>query len=547
VTIFNKKLIILFLSISYNLLFSIDIYKYLSTTDADLLKDFFSINIGIMRLKNSGNLNLIDPIDSENVTNTIKTTLDLVTYGKMDKKSALNKSYNILKQKDKNILDSKEQEIFEKKIFFMDEENSTLIEIFKIMNRNATFKNIAKLWFENFNNPVYKINVLKPFDRILKDNKTICEQNKYDNKYPIDLLFYGEIERIEQTNIINLYIYSYHLDRNIAEITIVSDSENLMENVRKKLKSIFTKIFLVNYATLEINTVTNTSDATGDVTGDNISKNQVDTRIYLDDNYLGKNRVLLEFTVPGNYVLKLTKEGYNDYYENIKISDFENKKLNVSVTSQKEMQVVNFYIEPFGTKIFINSVYQGKTPFKKVLPVGNYVIYAKNELFEDLRYVLSIREIKNEDMNVIYHLKSKNIDTQFKVKRTLYYVAFWNFTFSLTAMIPTVIFAYDYFYKFSYAQTNYNLKMGITQETAHLQYVYTEEGKILEATYKTLYGFAAFMISYTVLSLGWLFYALADYLFTLEKKDFIPILDFYNGEKGDISILFGVDIKLDKR
>lgn len=117
-TIFNKKLIILFLSISYNLLFSIDIYKYLSTTDADLLKDFFSINIGIMRLKNSGNLNLIDPIDSENVTNTIKTTLDLVTYGKMDKKSALNKSYNILKQKDKNILDSKEQEIFKKKNIF---------------------------------------------------------------------------------------------------------------------------------------------------------------------------------------------------------------------------------------------------------------------------------------------------------------------------------------------------------------------------------------------------------------------------------------------
>lgn len=495
-----------------------------------------------MRLKNSGNLNLIDPIDSENVTNTIKTTLDLVSYGRLDRKSAINKSYEILKEKDKNLFKSDEKDLIEKKIFFMREDSLPLIDIFRVMNNSTNFKNIAKLWFENIDNPVYQINVSKPFDRILKYNKTICKENKYNNKYNLDILFYGEIERIENLNIVTIYVYSYHLDKNIGEIIVVSDSENLIENVKKKIKSLLPKIFLVNYGTLEVNTILS------DLTSDNSSDIQIaDTRIYFDNQYLGKNRVFLEFVVPGTYVLKITKEGYNDYYENIKILDFEKKKITISPVEQKEMQIVNFYIEPFGTKIFINSVYQGKSPFKKILPKGNYVIYAKNDLFEDLRYVLSIKEVRKDEMNIVYHLKSKNIDTQFKLKRTLYYVAFWNFTFSLTAMIPTAIFAYEYFYRFNYAQTNYNLKMGITQETAHLQYVYTEEGKILDTTYKTLYGMAAFMITYTVLSLGWLFYALADYLFTLEKKDFIPILEFYDNEKGDISILFGVDIKLEKR
>lgn len=535
-------MIITILSLFVCRIFSSNIYTYLSPEDSDTLKEFFTVNIGIMKLKQIGNINLIDPIDVENVSNTIKSTIELVFFVKMDKKSSLLKSFNILKRK--NIVNDDKKELFEKKISFFDEENSSITEIFKIMNSQAPFKNIAKIWLENFQNPVYLINVGKPFDRIFKENKTICEIMKIDNKYTLDLLFYGEIERIDKMNVVTIYVYSYYHNKDIASITVVSDSEKLIENVRKKIKTILPKIFNVNYASLEVITLLNT-----DMTSDNndSTRDIKDTLIYLNSDYIGKNKVSLEFIVPGSYVLKLVNEKYNHYYQNIKLNDFEDKKLKITLSDSRAMQITNFYIEPFGTKIFINSRYEGKTPFQKALPSGNYVIYAQNDLFEDLRYVFSIKDIKNEEMNIIYHLKSKNIDTQFKQKRILYYISFWNFTFSLTTMIPVVIFAYDYFYKFNYAQTNYNEKMGITQETSHLQYAYTEEGRIMDTTYKTLYGVAAFMISYTVLSLGWLFYSLGDYLLTLEKKDFIPILDFYNNEKGDVSILFGGEIKLDKK
>ena len=70
------------------------------------------------------------------------------------------------------------------------------------------------------------------------------------------------------------------------------------------------------------------------------------------------------------------------------------------------------------------------------------------------------------------------------------------------------------------------------------------DGKILYNTYIGLYAGAAVILSYAAISLGWMFFSLFDYLNIMEKKDFIPILNFYQNEEGKNILTVGGSIKI---
>jgi hypothetical protein len=199
---------------------------------------------------------------------------------------------------------------------------------------------------------------------------------------------------------------------------------------------------------------------------------------------------------------------------------------------KEELQVINFYIEPLGTKIFINSVFQARSPFKKALPKGDYVISAKNDLYEKHRYVFSINEISDEEKTIIFHLKSKDINSYFKLKKILYYTSFWNFTFSLIVTVPLIVFA---------TQTWYMYEEGVAYSE---DYADTQVGRDTLLAKNILYGFAAGMITHTTISLGLLFAALTNYLITLQKRDFIPIIEYYHDLEGKQGVKLGMHIKL---
>ena len=50
---------------------------------------------------------------------------------------------------------------------------------------------------------------------------------------------------------------------------------------------------------------------------------------------------------------------------------------------------------------------------------------------------------------------TKDLSKEFKIKKGLYYSSFWNFTFSLVAMIPLIIIATDYYNKASLSSEHY--------------------------------------------------------------------------------------------
>ncbi|HPO50668.1 MAG TPA: PEGA domain-containing protein, partial [Spirochaetota bacterium] len=471
-------------------LFSVDIIPdLLKNTDSQLLKDMFKCNVGIMRLKSVGKISKINPLDSQNAVNSIKNNLDEVTSIRLTKKAGALKALIYLKSK-LNEGEKKEIELLERKIRNSGEniDNSYIYELFLFMKKNPQFLQIAKQWFENYFNPFYLINIEKPFLRTTKDDKFICETETLkvsDNenaKGKLDFLFSGTIEKIDDIYFINIYAYSYFDDKIIADFSIVSDGQNIPLKINEEMEKVIPKIFLVNYCSLSIKT------------------DDYETGLYIDSNYVGKGNETANYLVPGRYVVTLKKNNYIDRKENVFLSDYEKKEISIKIEKEKPLQTVNFYIEPLGTKIFINSIYQGKTPFKKALPQGNYIISAKNSLYEDYRYYLNINEIEDDEINAVFHLKSKNLVALFEMKKILYYTAFWNFTFGLTTTVPILIFAYDYFYKYGAAYSSY-------QQISEIHYNETEEGKNMYVTQAIFYGLAWGFGFYAILGIGWLFFS----------------------------------------
>ncbi|MBN2547070.1 MAG: PEGA domain-containing protein [Spirochaetes bacterium] len=498
-----KKLIYIFLALNISIFLASQTKlknPFIDNSDDAMLRELFTANIGIMKFKKMGRLQLINPLDVQNVENAIKNVLDKIPAVKMTKKGAVLKSIDVYTKKiGATYLSHKEKaEYLQRKFFFNETLDQNLIyELFLEFRSHKDYTYIAKRWYENIENPSYSLNITAPFDRSVLNNEEICLENN------LDFLISGEIEKIDKLYYINFYVYSNQLKIKILDKAFVSNSENISRNTEKEFSLILSKVFLINYASLAINT------------------DDEETRIFFDSDYVGRKNVFIDFIIPGKYVLTLKKENFSDRAENISLFDHEKKEININIEETEALQVVNFDIEPYGTKIFINSVYQDKTPFKKALPLGNYVISAKNDLYESYRYLLNIGEVKEDEKNIVFHLKTRDIKNYFKVKKTVYYVSFWNFTFSLATMVPITVFAYD--------QWN-RLDGAIRAQRGILN---TDYGKKLELTYNILYGMAWATAVYSGLSLIWLFVSLADYIKVLEKKDFIPILEFYKNNEPD--------------
>lgn len=512
-------LIILFVFITAFISPEQELNQFLKSNDSTLLNEIFTVNTGIMKLKNLGNISQIDPLDAESVVNTIKNELENVRAVRLSKQAAVIKAIEVYLTKNQEDQDkTNKASFFKRKVFYSSEktDQSLVYEVFLELRKNNDFNQIVKQWFENLENPFYIQNISDPFDRILKNNEDICKNVKINEKGPIDFLVHGDIEKIDKLYFINIYFYSGLLKKNLAEVSFVSESKDIPSTTANKIRNILPKVFLINYASLEIET------------------DDEETMIYIDTDYIGRNNVKVDYLVPGNYIVKLKKEGYKEKIENIKLTSFDEKKISTKIEEKEELQVVNFYIEPLGTKIFINSVYQGKSPFKKALSPGNYVISAKNDLYENHRYVFKIESISDEEKTLVFHLKSKDIKDYFNLKKTLYYVSFWNFTFSFVVTVPLLVFANQYWNIFS---SGANANGGMDN------YIATPQGAEYYKIYTTLWGLAFGMGAYTIIGLGWLFFALTDYLLTLEKKDFIPILDFYHNESGDSGVTVGLRYK----
>lgn len=532
---FIKKIYFLFLSLCFSsvLLFSEKMPNFfLEKEESDFLNKLFTVDIGIMRFKKNGNINDIKPLDSEEIMNSFKNEFELIQAVKLSDEEALLKAWSFFKKTSTstsvNIDSVLEDQIRYQNGSIFSKKKAVKIVLTK-MKASSDYVSISNKWYENYQRPVFSLNVLKFIERQVVPYKNICENSSSS----VDFLVTGEIEKIEQGYLVSVEFYSHLADKVFYKGAFVCHKESIAGDVSNFIKRNASKIFKVNYATLELDT------------------KKDECEIYADYSYLGKQRITLDYIVPGKYLFSFLTKGSAAYKEVIEVFPNEEKKVLVKPELHQYLQTVFFNIEPAGTKIFVNSQFRGITPFWDSLPEGEYILSTKTDSYhQDYRYSFNIKEIKDDDLNFSFHLMTKDLSKEFKVKKGLYYSAFWNFTFSLVTTIPLVIIATDYYNKASLSSeyyTNYvKSKMETDPDYSAVPFIETDYGKEIYNLSEALRFLSIGIAVYTVLSLGWLFYSLFDYINILEKKDFIPLLSFYStNDKSTLSI--GGSVSLGKR
>lgn len=532
---FIKKIYFLFLSLCFSsvLLFSEKMPNFfLEKEESDFLNKLFTVDIGIMRFKKNGNINDIKPLDSEEIMNSFKNEFELIQAVKLSDEEALLKAWSFFKKTSAstsvNIDSVLEDQIRYQNGSIFSKKKAVKIVLTK-MKASSDYVSISNKWYENYQRPVFSLNVLKFIERQVVPYKNICENSSGS----VDFLVTGEIEKIEQGYLVSVEFYSHLADKVFYKGAFVCHKESIAGDVSNFIKRNASKIFKVNYATLELDT------------------KKDECEIYADYSYLGKQRITLDYIVPGKYLFSFLTKGSAAYKEVIEVFPNEEKKVLVKPELHQYLQTVFFNIEPAGTKIFVNSQFRGITPFWDSLPEGEYILSTKTDSYhQDYRYSFNIKEIKDDDLNFSFHLMTKDLSKEFKVKKGLYYSAFWNFTFSLVTTIPLVIIATDYYNKASLSSeyyTNYvKSKMETDPDYSAVPFIETDYGKEIYNLSEALRFLSIGIAVYTVLSLGWLFYSLFDYINILEKKDFIPLLSFYStNDKSTLSI--GGSVSLGKR
>ena len=534
-----KKIYFLFLSLFFSsiLLFPEKMPNFfLEREDSEFLNKLFTVDIGIMKFKKNGNINDIKPLDSEEIINSLKNEFELIQAIKLSDEEALLKAWSFFKKNTTsssssstiNVEQVLEDQIRYQKGNIFSKKKAVKILLSK-MKASTDYAAISGKWYENYQKPVFSLNVQKIMERQVIPYKNICE----NSSSPIDFLVTGEIEKIEQGYLVSLEFYSSLIDKTFYKGAFICRKESISKDVSDFIKQNAVKIFNVNYGVLELDT------------------KKSDCEIYTESSYLGKQKIVLDYIVPGKYLFSFLVKGSSPYKEVIQVFPSEERKILVKPELRQCLQTVFFNIEPAGTKVFINSQFKGVTPFWDSLPVGEYILSTKtNSYHQDYRYFFRIDEVKDESLNFSFHLMTKDLSKEFKLKKGLYYSAFWNFTFSLVAMIPLTIIATDYYNKAALSSEYYTSdaksKLEANPDYVAAPFIETEYGREIYNLSEALRFSAIGVAVYTVLSLGWLFYSLFDYINILEKKDFIPLISFYstNEEKG---VFLGGQIPLGKK
>jgi hypothetical protein len=230
----SSVVILIFLTVTYFLFPDNDYNIFLKENDSEILNDLFTLNVGVMNFRNIGDIQNIDPVDSETIVEVIKNELEDVKLARLNRKAATLKAIEVYLSRHGDVTSDIEKKAYSNLDFFKDKvyysndntEQSLIYEVFLEFNKSTDFFQITKKWFENIENPLYSLNISEPFERILKKEGDICRTKTANDKGPLDFLFYGELEKIDNVYFVNIYAYSELLKRRVADIAFVAESKD---------------------------------------------------------------------------------------------------------------------------------------------------------------------------------------------------------------------------------------------------------------------------------------------------------------------------------
>ncbi|AXI24711.1 serine/threonine protein kinase [Methanofervidicoccus sp. A16] len=123
-----------------------------------------------------------------------------------------------------------------------------------------------------------------------------------------------------------------------------------------------------------------------------------DAEAYINDEYKGKTPLVLKLD-PGNYSVKVTKDGYEGY--ETEIVEIETGKIAEINVFLKPYGILKISSDPSDAEVYINGEYRGNTPLELKLDPGNYSVKVTKDGYENYETKIEIKTGKTTEVNAV--------------------------------------------------------------------------------------------------------------------------------------------------
>ncbi|MFC2100250.1 PEGA domain-containing protein [Bacteroidota bacterium] len=115
--------------------------------------------------------------------------------------------------------------------------------------------------------------------------------------------------------------------------------------------------------------------------------------IYIDDKLYGTTPKIISDLIIGDYKLLIIKEGYSPIHKQVSITENETTSVIETLKSTVSFEINS---DPVGAKVYINDQYQGFTPLKMDLPIGEQKIIIRKDQYSEKNDIIKIDGTRNE-------------------------------------------------------------------------------------------------------------------------------------------------------
>ena len=124
-------------------------------------------------------------------------------------------------------------------------------------------------------------------------------------------------------------------------------------------------------------------------------------KVYLNDNYQGETPLTLDKLNPGNYNIKLTKEGYQDYTQQIKVITFTTNVLSFTLTVvPPKYGQLSIDSTPSVCQVYLNDQPKGATPLTlDNLTPATYQLKMTQEGYQDWQQEVQVKAGETTQIN----------------------------------------------------------------------------------------------------------------------------------------------------
>lgn len=120
--------------------------------------------------------------------------------------------------------------------------------------------------------------------------------------------------------------------------------------------------------------------------------------IYLDDSYEGETPRRIDFIPVGIHTLRLSKDGYRDYIQQVRIDANQTTNVLINLIAETTRHKLNVNSTPSGARLYVDGIFRGTTPLFTFVTPGYHTV--KLELEGYLDYQDSIRVTSDTTLNI---------------------------------------------------------------------------------------------------------------------------------------------------